>query len=50
VEKDGKKVDKLFLEKKNNYIFGSLASAVDFHLENPTISRFHACIYFSSEL
>ncbi len=49
VEKGGKKIDKLFLEKKNNYIFGKIKSC-DFELENPTISRYHSCIYFSSEI
>ena len=48
VEKDGKKIDKLFLQKKSYFIFGK-AKGSDFILENPTISRFHSCIYFSSE-
>lgn len=47
VLKGGKKVDKINLDKnKNYYLFGSLKT-VDFHLENPTISRNHACLYFS---
>ena len=48
VEKDGKKIDKLFLDKKSYFLFGKSKGA-DFLLENPTISRFHSCIYFSSE-
>lgn len=49
VSKDGQKVDKLFFEKKNYFILGSTKS-IDFTLENPTISRFHACIFFSTDV
>ena len=50
VTKDERKIDRLFLDKnKNYYLFGSLKTS-DFHLENPTISRTHACICFCSDL
>jgi len=50
VLKDSKQLSKLSLDKsKNYYLFGSLKTS-DFHLEHPTISRFHACIFFSNDL
>lgn len=50
VIKDGKKMQRLNLDKgKNYYLFGSLKT-VDFLLENPTISRNHACIYFDNNI
>ena len=49
VEKAGKKIDKLSLQNKSYYTFGK-TKGCDFLLQNPTISRFHSCIYFSSEM
>ena len=49
VEKAGKKIDKLFLESNSYYLFGK-AKTCEFILENPTISRYHSCIYFSHEM
>lgn len=49
VHKDKKGIDMLFLQKKNQYIFGTLPK-VDFKLDHPSISKNHAAIVFSSEM
>lgn len=50
VLKDSKQISKISLDKKKNYyLFGSLKTS-DFPLEHPTISRYHACIFFSNDL
>lgn len=49
VQKEDKNIDKLFLEKRNCFLFGSEAKN-SFRLEHPSISKFHAGIYFSTDL
>ncbi len=46
VTKEEKPIDKLFLEKKSKFFFGSHSSS-DFKLDHPSISKSHACIYFA---
>lgn len=46
VIKDNQPIDKLLLENKNYFLFGAHPK-VNFKLEHPSISKFHAAIYFS---
>ena len=46
VTRDGKPIDKLFLEKKAKFMLGTLPIN-DFHLQHPSISKLHASIYFA---
>ena len=47
VIRDEKPIDKLFLENRNKFLFGSVKNC-DFPLDHPSISKQHACIYISS--
>jgi pSer/pThr/pTyr-binding forkhead associated (FHA) protein len=49
VIREDKPIDKLYLEKKNKFFLGSHQSN-DFKLDHPSISKTHACIYFSPDL
>ena len=49
VQKDGKKVDKLFLENKNAFYFGNPSSNSTFKLDHPSISKNHACIFIEND-
>lgn len=50
VIREANTIDKIFADKgKPYYLFGSLKT-VDFPLENPTISRNHACLAFTADL
>lgn len=49
VIKDDKPIDKLFLEKKNKFFFGS-QQFNEFKLEHQSISKTHACIFFGHGL
>lgn len=49
VIREEKPIDKLFLEKKSKFFFGS-QQGNDFKLDHPSISKMHACIYFSTDL
>ena len=44
--KEGQPIDKLLLENKNYFLFGS-HSKCQFKLEHPSISKFHAAIFFT---
>ena len=49
VEKEGNEVDSLVLAGRNRFILGSRPSS-DFRLEHGSISKFHAGLYFSSNM
>lgn len=49
VEKEGNEVDNLMLTDKNIFMLGS-HEASDFKLEHGSISKFHASIYFSTDM
>ena len=49
VEKEGDEVDSLVLAGRNRFILGNHPSA-DFKLEHGSISKFHAGLYFSSDM
>ena len=49
VEKEGDEVDNLLLIKKNAFFLGG-HELNDFRFEHGSISKSHACIYFSSDM
>jgi hypothetical protein len=49
VVKDEKAIDKLFLEKKGKFFFGS-HKYNEYKLDHNSISKTHACIYFAPHL
>ena len=49
VEKEGDEVDNLVLSGKNVFLFGGHSSN-DFRLDHGSLSKFHAGIYFSSDM
>lgn len=46
VIKEDKPIDKLFMDKKSKYFLGAIPTN-DFKLEHPSISKIHACLFFS---
>ncbi|KAJ9593945.1 hypothetical protein L9F63_014659 [Diploptera punctata] len=46
--KNGQILEKCTLEEKSFYVFGRL-STCDFHLQHPTISRYHAVLQYRSQ-